>query len=58
MAPVHVIHFAPCSMDGLLKWCNKHTRGHDHIRPVEDYAESWADGLGFCALMYSYESHS
>lgn len=40
--------------DGLLKWAIKNTRGHDHIKPVEDFGESWKNGLGFAALAYAY----
>lgn len=40
-------------MDSLLKWANKHSRGHDHIHPIDDYGETLADGLGFCALVYA-----
>jgi len=38
----------------LLRWANKLTRGHDHVRPVDDLTTSWADGTAFCALIYAY----
>jgi hypothetical protein len=40
--------------DGILKWANRVCRGHDHVTPPNDYEESWADGLCFCALFYAY----
>jgi len=40
--------------DGIMKWANRVCRGHDHIIPPNDYEESWADGLCFCALFYAY----
>jgi hypothetical protein len=41
-------------LEPLLRWANNHTRGHSHIHPIEDYDETLASGLGFCALVYAY----
>jgi len=40
--------------DHLIPWANKFTRGHDNVRPVENFTDSWADGLAFCALLHTW----
>jgi len=41
-------------MSGLLKWCNRYTRGHDNVEPANDLNVSWGDGLLFCALLHTW----
>nr|ABD16178.1 110 kDa actin binding protein interacting with anti-filamin antibody [Amoeba proteus] len=41
-------------MASLLRWCNRYTRGHDHITPATDLNTCWGDGLLFCALLYTW----
>lgn len=38
----------------LLHWCNKFTKGHDHITPASDLNKCWEDGTLFCALLYNW----
>jgi hypothetical protein len=40
--------------DHLIPWANKYTKGHDSVRPVENFNDSWADGMAFCALMHTW----
>jgi len=40
--------------DHLIPWASKYTRGHDQLRPVENFTDSWADGLAFCALLHTW----
>jgi hypothetical protein len=38
----------------LLQWCNKFTKGHDHITAANDLNKCWEDGTCFCALLYNW----
>eukprot|EP01089_Gocevia_fonbrunei_P012896 TRINITY_DN3164_c0_g1_i2.p1 TRINITY_DN3164_c0_g1~~TRINITY_DN3164_c0_g1_i2.p1 ORF type:complete len:422 (+),score=167.06 TRINITY_DN3164_c0_g1_i2:461-1726(+) len=38
----------------LLEWCQKQTAGHQHCN-IENLQSSWFDGMGFCALVHSFD---
>jgi len=40
--------------DALLIWCQQTTKGFDGV-DIKDFGSSWADGLGFCALISAYD---
>ncbi|XP_071789813.1 cytospin-A-like [Asterias amurensis] len=39
--------------NALLKWCQAKTAGFKTI-DITNFSSSWNDGLGFCAIMFSY----
>ncbi|XP_022108468.1 LOW QUALITY PROTEIN: cytospin-A-like [Acanthaster planci] len=39
--------------NALLKWCQAKTAGFKNI-DITNFSSSWNDGLGFCAILYSY----
>jgi len=38
----------------LLEWCKEQTKGYNHIN-IEDFQDSWFDGLAFCALVNKFD---
>jgi len=38
----------------LLKWCQDTTAGHKYIN-IENFQNSWFDGMGFCALVHAID---
>jgi len=36
----------------LLKWCQDTTAGHKHVN-IENFQNSWYDGMAFCALVHA-----
>ncbi|KAL6044706.1 Alpha-actinin-4 [Balamuthia mandrillaris] len=38
----------------LLQWCQQQTEGYNGV-DIKDFQDSWLDGLGFCALLHSFD---
>merc|ERR1711962_231234 len=40
-------------MEAILIWCQCRTREYDNVK-IENFTNSWADGLAFCALIHHF----
>ena len=40
-------------MEAILIWCQCRTRDYDNVKII-DFTQSWASGLGFCALIHFF----
>jgi len=40
-------------MEAILIWCQCRTREYDNVK-ITNFTTSWADGLGFCALIHHF----
>ncbi|CAL5970324.1 Calponin_homology (CH) domain-containing protein [Hexamita inflata] len=41
--------------EGLLMWCQKNTANHDGVS-ILNFSTSWKDGMGFLALVHTYNN--
>eukprot|EP01155_Anaeramoeba_flamelloides_P029126 Anaeramoba_flamelloidesa84809_183.p1 GENE.a84809_183~~a84809_183.p1 ORF type:complete len:636 (-),score=158.04 a84809_183:95-2002(-) len=42
------------SQKALLSWCQKQVNDYETV-DIEEFASSWADGMGFCSLIHKFK---